>query len=71
MVNNIMNIDLNTKYYYLFIRDGGQWSCDGGYFTKSEAVQDRYHETVTRKAKDVKIITSTYGADPIELAKTL
>ena len=71
MVNNIMNIDSNTKYYWLMVREDGQWFPECGYMTKSEAVIDRYHETANRKAKDVKIVTSTYYADPVELAKTL
>ena len=66
-----MNIDKNTKYYWWMVREDGEWHTECGYMTKSEAVQDRYHETATRKAKDVKIVTSTYYADPVELAKTL
>ena len=66
-----MNIDSNTKYYCLMVREDGQWFPECGYMTKSEAVIDRYHETANMKAIDVKIVTSTYGTDPIELATTL
>ena len=64
---------MTNKYYYVFKQEGtfSLWEMENGFCTIDDAKEERDYLKEVYGSRNVKMITTTYDAYPVEITKKL
>ena len=64
---------MTNKYYYVFKQEGAfsLWEMENGFLTVEDAREERDYLKEGYGSRNVKMITTTYDANPVEITKQL
>ncbi len=63
----------SNKYYYVFMQEGtfSLWEMVNGFCTVEDAREERDYLKSVYGSRNVKMVTTTYDANPVEITKQL